>query len=53
MSEHILRVLRSNGARAIHVAAQKGFVGVIHAIVARGENVNVLTNHVKPFCIMR
>ena len=32
------------GARGIHVAAQKGHVGVINAIIAKGENVNTMTN---------
>ena len=34
-----------NGARGIHTAAQKGHVGVINAIILKGEDVNVLTNH--------
>lgn len=29
------------------MAASKGHIGVVNAIVARGENVNVMTNQVK------
>ena len=35
----------SRGARGIHVAAQKGHVSVIHAMIAKGEDVNAQTNH--------
>ncbi len=34
----------SHGARGIHTAAMKGHVAVINAILAKGENVDVLTN---------
>jgi ankyrin repeat protein len=34
----------SNGARGIHTAAKQGHAGVINAVIAKGEDVNVLTN---------
>ena len=33
-----------NGARSLHIAAEKGHIGVINAIILKGEDVNVLTN---------
>ena len=33
-----------NGARGIHTAAMKGHVAVINTLLAKGENVDAVTN---------
>ena len=33
-----------NGARGIHTAAMKGHVAVINSLLAKGENVDAVTN---------
>ena len=38
-----------NGARGIHTAAMKGHVAVINSLLAKGENVDAVTNVIDDF----
>ena len=39
-----LHMPNKSGARCIHTAAQRGHVGVVNAILHKGEHVDVTTN---------